>query len=79
MAVCIVKFISINIIAIISWPPLLISQLFSPRIFKATPFFTAWLSLCGCTFKVLMLAYILIYMMYGSMTGILVGLAVGQN
>ena len=33
------KFISLNIIAAISWPPPLISQLFSPRIFKATPFF----------------------------------------
>ena len=39
MAVCIVKFISINIFAAISWPPPLISQLFSPRHFKATPFF----------------------------------------
>ena len=38
---------SVNIIAAISWPPPLISQLFSPRIFKATPFFTAWLFLCG--------------------------------
>ena len=36
MAVCIV---SINIIAAISWPPPLISQLFSPRLFKAAPFF----------------------------------------
>ena len=33
------KFISINIIAAISWPPPLISQLFSPRLFKAAPFF----------------------------------------
>ena len=38
---------SINIIAAICWPPPLISQLFSPRLFKATPFFTAWLFLCG--------------------------------
>ena len=35
------KFISINIIAAISWPPPLLSHLFSPRLFKATPFFTA--------------------------------------
>ena len=42
------KFISINIIAAISWPPPLILQLFSPRLFfKAAPFFTAWLFLCG--------------------------------
>ena len=33
------KFISINIIAAISWPPPLISQFFSPRLFKAAPFF----------------------------------------
>ena len=33
------KFISINIIAAISLPPPLISQLFSPRLFKAAPFF----------------------------------------
>ena len=33
------KFISIVIIAAISWPPPLISQLFSPRHFKAAPFF----------------------------------------
>ena len=31
--------VSINIIAAISWPPLLISQLFSPRLFKAALFF----------------------------------------
>ena len=30
---------SINIIAAISWLPPLISQLFSPRLFKAAPFF----------------------------------------
>ena len=33
------KFISINIIAAISWPPPLISQLFSPKFFEAAPFF----------------------------------------
>ena len=33
------KFISINIIAAISWLPVLISQLFPPRLFKAAPFF----------------------------------------
>ena len=33
------KFISINIIAAISWPPPLIPQFFSPRLFKAAPFF----------------------------------------
>ena len=33
------KFISLNSIAAISWPPPLISQLFSPRLFKAAPFF----------------------------------------
>ena len=48
MAVCaLLKFISINIIAAISWPLPLISQLSSPRYFKAAPFFTAWLFLCG--------------------------------
>ena len=31
------KFITINIIAAIWWPPPLISQLFSPRLFKAAP------------------------------------------
>ena len=31
---------SINIIAAIAWPPSLISQLFSPRRFKAAPFFS---------------------------------------
>ena len=35
--------ISINIIAAISWPPLLISQLFLPRLLKPHLFFTAWL------------------------------------
>ena len=30
---------SINITAAISWPPPLISLLFSPRLFKAAPFF----------------------------------------
>ena len=44
------EFFSINIIAAISWPPPLISQLFSPRLFKAAPFFTAWLFLCGFHF-----------------------------
>ena len=39
--------VSINIIAAISWPSPLISQLFSPWLFKAAPFFTAWLFLCG--------------------------------
>ena len=33
------KFISINIIAAISWQPPLISQLFHPGFFKAAPFF----------------------------------------
>ena len=38
------KFISINIIAAISWLPPLISQLFSPRLLRAALFFfTAWL------------------------------------
>ena len=32
------KFISANIIAAICWPPPLILQLFSPRLFKAAPF-----------------------------------------
>ena len=30
---------------VISWPPPLISQLFSPRLFRAVPVFTAWLVL----------------------------------
>ena len=37
------NFFSINIIAAISWPPPLISQLFSPRILRLHHFFTAWL------------------------------------
>ena len=42
------KLISINIIAAISWPPSLISQLFSPRLLRAALFFfTAWLFLSG--------------------------------
>ena len=45
--ITLLKFISINIIAAICWPPPLISQLFSPRLFKAAPFFTAWLFLYG--------------------------------
>ena len=48
--VSIVKFSSTKIIAAISWPPTLISQLFSPRIFKAALFFTAWLFLSGFYF-----------------------------
>ena len=40
------KFISINIIAAISWPPPLISQLFSPRLFKAAPFFHSLAVFC---------------------------------
>ena len=35
------KFIIINIIATISWPPPLISQPFHPGYFKAAPFYTA--------------------------------------
>jgi len=35
--------VRINIIAAISWPPPLISQLFSPRFFTLYQFFTAWL------------------------------------
>ena len=37
------EMIGINIIAAFSWPPPLISQLFSLWLFEATPFFTAWL------------------------------------
>ena len=33
--------------AAISWPPPLISQLFSPRLSKATPFFHRLAVLCG--------------------------------
>jgi len=33
------KFININIVAVISWPPPLISQLFSHRLLKAAPIF----------------------------------------
>ena len=51
--VCIGK---IYIIAAISWPPPLISQLFSPRLFKATPFFHSlavfvWISLLFVLYK----------------------------
>ena len=49
------KFISIDIIAAICWLPPLILQLFSPRHFKATPFFIAWLFCvditCFCNYK----------------------------
>ena len=39
-----IKFITTNITAAISWLPLLISQLFfHPGFLKATPFYTAWL------------------------------------
>ena len=46
------KFISINIIVAISWSPPLISQLFSPRFFKAAPRFHSlavfiWILLIG--------------------------------
>ena len=45
------KLISINIIAAISWPLLLTCfTTFLPRLFKATSFFTAWLFLCGYHF-----------------------------
>ena len=48
--VALLKFIGINIIAAISWLPPLTSQLFSPRILKATPSFHSlavfvWISL----------------------------------
>ena len=43
------KFIIINIIAGISWQPLLISQL---RFLNVTPFYTAWLFLHGFHFFV---------------------------
>ena len=36
MHTAIIKIFSINIIAAISWPPPLISQLFSPRLLRAT-------------------------------------------
>ena len=48
-----IKFIIMNIIAAICWPPPLISQLFLPRPFKAAPFFTACVditSFCNCKF-----------------------------
>ena len=32
----------------ISWPPPLISELFSPRLLRVAPLFTAWLFLHGC-------------------------------
>ena len=41
------KVITINIIAVICWPPPLISQLFFTQVFKAASFFTVWLFLCG--------------------------------
>ena len=47
------KFITVNIIAAILWLPPLISQLFSPRLFKATPFFHNLAVLCGFHFFVL--------------------------
>ena len=37
----------LNLLELTSLQTPLISQLFSPRIFKAAPFFTAWLFLCG--------------------------------
>ena len=37
------KFIIINIIAAITWPPPLISQLFHSGFLKAPLFYTAWL------------------------------------
>ena len=39
--------IIIGFIASISWWPHLMSQLFSPRLLKAAPFYTAWLFLYG--------------------------------
>ena len=56
------KFISINIIAAISWPPPLISH-FSPGLFKAAPFFHSlavfvWISLLSFVlYKALKPAY----------------------
>ena len=44
------KFFSFNIIAAISWPPPLISQLFHPGVLRPRHFFTAWLFLCGFHF-----------------------------
>ena len=54
--IALLKFISINIIAAISWPPPLISQLFSPRLFKVAPFFHSlavfvWISLLFVLYK----------------------------
>ena len=56
MHTAIIKIFSINIIAAISWPPPLISQLFSPRLFKAAPFFHSlavfvWISLLFVLYK----------------------------
>ena len=54
----IIKIISINIIAAISWPPSLISQLFFTQdFFKAALFFYSlavfeWISLPFCIFKI---------------------------
>ena len=50
------EFISINIIAAISWPPPLISQLFLPKLFKAASFFHSltafvWISLLFVLYK----------------------------
>ena len=50
------KIFSIKIIAAISWPPPLILQLFSPRLFKAAPFFHSlavfvWISLLFVLYK----------------------------
>ena len=49
------KLISINIIAAISWPPPLISQLFHPGFLRPHQFFSAWLFLCGyiCIYHIL--------------------------
>ena len=62
MLINFIKVFSINIIAAISWPPPLISQLFSPRLLRAALFFYSlavfeWISLLfvfsktkSCTF-----------------------------
>ena len=52
--VCIGK---IYIIAAISWPPPLISQLFSPRCFKAVPFFHSFAVFVWLIYNKLMLCY----------------------
>ena len=56
------NFFSINIIAAISWLPPLISQLFSPRLYKAAPFFHSlavfvWISHLFELYKAPKLAY----------------------